>query len=131
MGQSRPLFLWISSVSYSNIKFNHTNWKSVDIVHGIWTWGCRMVGADETTELWRPPCDGLMFVRALSAFRFLSPSLLVSLLRWPLQGHGDLSFRIIALFRSGLQNQITCLPLSLSRRTISWFWFKIKLIELS
>ena len=24
-------------------------------MHGIRTWGRRMVGADETTELWRPP----------------------------------------------------------------------------
>ena len=29
--------------------------KSIDGVHGIRTWGRRMVGADETTELWRPP----------------------------------------------------------------------------
>ena len=28
--------------------------KSVDGVHGILTRGCRMVGADETMELWRP-----------------------------------------------------------------------------
>ena len=29
--------------------------KSVDGVLGIRTWGRRMVVADETTELWRPP----------------------------------------------------------------------------
>ena len=29
--------------------------KSVDGVLGIQTQGRRMVGADETTELWRPP----------------------------------------------------------------------------
>ena len=29
--------------------------KSLDGVLGIWTRGRRMVGADETTELWRPP----------------------------------------------------------------------------
>ena len=29
--------------------------KSLDGVHGIWTRGRRMVGADKTTELWRPP----------------------------------------------------------------------------
>ena len=29
--------------------------KSVDGVLGIRTQGLRMVGADETTELWRPP----------------------------------------------------------------------------
>ena len=39
---------------FSRYNFN-TNWKSVDGVHGIRRWGCRMVGTDETTELWRPP----------------------------------------------------------------------------
>ena len=29
--------------------------KSVDGVLGIWTWGCRMVDADDTTELWQLP----------------------------------------------------------------------------
>ena len=53
MGQSRPLFCLFSSFSHYN--FNNTNWKSVDGVLGIWTRGRRMVGADETTELWRPP----------------------------------------------------------------------------
>ena len=33
----------------------NTNWKSIDGVLGIRTRGLRMVGADETTELWRPP----------------------------------------------------------------------------
>ena len=27
----------------------------MDGVLGIQTWGCRMVGADKTTELWWPP----------------------------------------------------------------------------
>ena len=31
--------------------------KSIDGVLGIRTWGRRMVGADETTELWRPPSN--------------------------------------------------------------------------
>ena len=29
--------------------------KSIDGVLGIWTWGRKMVGADKTMELWRPP----------------------------------------------------------------------------
>ena len=29
--------------------------KSIDNVHGIRTWGRRMVGADENMELWQPP----------------------------------------------------------------------------
>ena len=31
--------------------------KSIDGVLGIRTWGHWMVGADETTELWRPPSN--------------------------------------------------------------------------
>ena len=34
--------------------YNFNNWKSIDGVLGIRTRGRRMVGADETTELWRP-----------------------------------------------------------------------------
>ena len=29
--------------------------KSIDGVIGIWTWGRRMVGVDETMDLWRQP----------------------------------------------------------------------------
>ena len=32
--------------------------KSLDSVLGIQTCGRRMIGADETTELWRPPYQG-------------------------------------------------------------------------
>ena len=46
MGQSRPLFVYFGSFE-----------KSVDGVLGIRTRGRRMVGADETTELWRPPIN--------------------------------------------------------------------------
>ena len=41
--------------SFSSYNFNNTNWKSIDVVLGIQTWGRRMVGADETTEL--PPLN--------------------------------------------------------------------------
>ena len=53
MGQSRPPFRLFSSFSCYNS--NNTNWKSIDGVLGIRTQGRRMVGADETTELWWPP----------------------------------------------------------------------------
>ena len=53
MGQSRPLFVYFSyflnTISIIQIE------KSVDGVLGIRTRGRRMVGADKTTELWRPP----------------------------------------------------------------------------
>ena len=51
MGQFRPLFVYfryfLDTISIIE--------KSVDGVLGIRTRGRRMVGADETTELWRPP----------------------------------------------------------------------------
>ena len=43
---------------FSHYNFN-TNWKSIDGVLGIRTWGRRMVGADKTTELWWPPIERL------------------------------------------------------------------------
>ena len=53
MGQSRPLFAYfcyfLDTISIIQIE------KSVDGVLGIRIRGCRMVAADETTELWRPP----------------------------------------------------------------------------
>ena len=53
MGQSRPLFVYFryffDTISIIQIE------KSVVGVLGIQTQGRRMVGADETTELWRPP----------------------------------------------------------------------------
>ena len=58
MGQSRPLFVYfcyfLITISITQIE------KSVDGVLGIRTWGRRMVGADETTELWRPHRPGFV-----------------------------------------------------------------------
>ena len=53
MGQSRPLFVYFRYflITISIIQIE----KSVDGVLGIQTLGRRMVGADKTTELWRPP----------------------------------------------------------------------------
>ena len=52
MGHCRPLFAsfrhFLITISIIQIE------KSVDGVHGIRTRGRRMVGADETMELWRP-----------------------------------------------------------------------------
>ena len=52
-GQSRPLFVYFRPflITISIIQIE----KSVYGVLGIWTRGCMMVGADESTELWRPP----------------------------------------------------------------------------
>ena len=51
MGQSRPLFVYFRSFL---ITISNQIEKSVDGVLGIQTLGHKMVGADETTELWRP-----------------------------------------------------------------------------
>ena len=49
MGQSRALFCVIFAPITHTLSSN-INWKSVDIVFGIWTWARRMVAAE------RPPC---------------------------------------------------------------------------
>ena len=53
MGQSRPLFVYFCPflITISIIQIE----KSIDGVHGIRTYGCRMVGAVETIKLWQPP----------------------------------------------------------------------------
>ena len=52
MGQSRPFFVYFHSFP---VTISTQIEKSIDGVLGIRTRGRRMVGADETTELWRPP----------------------------------------------------------------------------
>ena len=57
MGQSRPLFVYFSSFLVTiSIQIQ----KRVDGVLGMQTLGRRMVGADETTELWRPQNRNLL-----------------------------------------------------------------------
>ena len=51
MGQSRPLFVYFRHFLITILIIE----KSIDGVLGIRTPGRRVVGADETTELWRPP----------------------------------------------------------------------------
>ena len=53
MGQTRPLFVYFRPfrITISIIKIE----KSIDGVLGIQTWGRRIVGADDTMVLWRPP----------------------------------------------------------------------------
>ena len=55
MGQARPLFVYFSFFSNDKYSTNTINEKSIDGVLGIRTRGGRMVGADESTELWRHP----------------------------------------------------------------------------
>ena len=56
MGQSRPLFVYFCPF---HITIQLQIEESIDGVLGIQTRGRRMVGADETTELWRPPNSNL------------------------------------------------------------------------
>ena len=51
----RPLFRLLSFFSHSNI--NYTNWKEHRWCAWIRTRGHRMIGADETMELWQPWVD--------------------------------------------------------------------------
>ena len=52
MGQTRPLFVYFRSFHKTNFTVNDT---SVDGGIGNRTWGGRMVGADEFTELGGTP----------------------------------------------------------------------------
>ena len=64
MGQSRPLFVYFRSFLITiSIQIE----KSVDGVLGIRTQSRRMVGADETTELWRPP---LLKIFVIDSFKY-------------------------------------------------------------
>ena len=62
MGHSRPLFRLLSFFSHDKYSTNTLNDKSVDGVLGIRTHGRIMVGADDTSELWRPPSPSYLYV---------------------------------------------------------------------
>ena len=55
MGRTRPLFVLFSFFSHDKYSTNTIYEKSIDGVLGTRTWGGRMVGADESTEIWRHP----------------------------------------------------------------------------
>ena len=66
MGQSRLLFVYFRSFLVTiSIQIE----ISVDGVLGIRTRGRRMVGADETMELWRPPQAPDFLVTSLGKLR--------------------------------------------------------------
>ena len=79
MGQSRPLCVYFCSFLVTiSIQIE----ISVDGVLGIRTRGRRMVGADETTELWRPPkkCNSYQAIQMMLNFdKVFSPIQLSSL----------------------------------------------------
>ena len=66
MGQSRPLFVYFLSFLVTiSIQIE----KSIDGVLGIRIQGHRMVGGDETTELWRPPHCGKLLLAIFQLVR--------------------------------------------------------------
>ena len=78
MGQSRPLFVYfrhfLDTISIIQIE------KSIVGVLGTRTRGRRMVGADETTELWLPPMQYSilqMMSQGTQIGRFPTPSVFV------------------------------------------------------
>ena len=56
-------FCSFSSFSHHN---SMTNWKRVDVVLGIRTWGHRMVGVDWSIEVWWPPSIELIYFQDLN-----------------------------------------------------------------
>ena len=66
MGQSRPLFVYFRHflITISIIE------KSIDGVLGIRARARRMVRANETTELWRPPLEVANLIRCTTVVIF-------------------------------------------------------------
>ena len=56
------LGLFCLFLSFSHYNFNQTNWKNIDGMLGIRIRGFRMVGADDSTELWRPPINWFVYL---------------------------------------------------------------------
>ena len=115
MGQSWPLFVYFHSFLITiSIQIE----KSTDGVLGIWTRGRRMVGPDETTQLWQPPLSfSLPNCLSLSLFICLSPNLSLSLslfvcLSLPLSISPFISHQPVSIFFSPFP--LVSLPLSLS-----------------
>ena len=53
MGQTKPLFAYFRSFHMTNKAQFWLNFQSVDGILGTRTLGAKMVGTDESTELWR------------------------------------------------------------------------------
>ena len=71
MGRTRHIFCLLLSFSQHNdIIVQNSTIKSVDGVLGTRTRGGRMVGADESTELWRHPGWFLVCVTLMQFMRY-------------------------------------------------------------
>ena len=92
MSQSRPLFRLFSSFSHHN---SIINWKNIDGVLRIRTQGRRMVGADKTTELWRPPIPVACFIWLDSAALLLFNEKQIYLFGQIRTSHTEVSWTVI------------------------------------
>ena len=73
MGQSRPLFVYFSSFLITiSIQIE----KSINGVLGIQTRSRRMVGTDETMELWRPHLNRIIVGQVCPHCQFSPPTVL-------------------------------------------------------
>ena len=60
MGQTQSLFVYSLFFSHDKYSTNTINDKSIDGALGTLTRGSRMVGTDESTELWWHPQSGII-----------------------------------------------------------------------
>ena len=123
MGQSRPLFVYfrpfLIPITISIIQIE----KSVDGVLGIRTRGRRMVGKDETTELWRHPLLQLPF------FISCSPTICIPITQSMLFHDlgSTLLFAFCAIEKKKIKNKINLprLTKDFSKKKV---WIKSKLL---
>ena len=138
MGQSRPLFVYLcyflNTISIIQIQ------KSVDGVLGIQTWGRSMVGADLTTELWRPPSHYFTYLsfhllmwlfflrrdqtqhrpnqRTLTIGGRITVRLVSSLTRLELTNEWNM---ILFVFSEAVINATSCTVILPSKMSVLWF----------
>ena len=70
-GPNPASFCLFSFLSHDKYSTNTIKEKCVDGVLGTRTWGGRMVGAEESTELWWHPCPYLFTAQLCSLGKFL------------------------------------------------------------
>ena len=108
MGQSRPLFVFYFRSFLVTISIQIE--KSKDGVLGIRTQGRRMVGADKTTELWRPPRVTVNYKKGFFIFLHRKKTVYCRLLQIP------------SLVLTGINKELLWLCLQSSSNYLK-FWF--------
>ena len=107
MGRFRPLFYFRPFLITISIQIE----KSVDGVLGIRTRGRRMVGADETTELWRPPYLNLYYsiLNGVGGLRVGNPN---SLTHYPILQGNDITRSIKGINGMMGSGQTSCIDVA-------------------